>query len=328
MGDHLSILAELTGTCDWPLHRARLARFSDIDQGIAVRLTDSVAQLMPHGGPRIVQKLVTKLIALGASALSPDEVTESEGETQLDPDPLSLYPEAADEIEALTLATLARAASPLAVDLILDQPRRWRSTTLDTIASDDLDRSQRLNRLIVPPVVVLAGPANVGKSTLSNALLGRAMSITLDQLGTTRDYVTGRIEFAGLVVDWHDTPGLRETDDPIERCAIDLARALMVRADLLIAMAAPGEPWPRLPRDPELWVMNKCDLDGNGSIAAAPCPVDSSSFGRQQDRPLRISATRGDNLSALVETVRARLVPAVDLTHSGPWLFDGRLPRR
>lgn len=328
MGDHLSILAELTGTCDWPLHRARLARFSDIDQGIAVRLTDSVAQLMLHGGPRIVQKLVTKLIALGASALSPDEVTESEGETQLDPDPLSLYPEAADEIEALTLATLARAASPLAVDLILDQPRRWQSTTLDIISPDDLDRSQRLNRLIVPPVVVLAGPANVGKSTLSNALLGRAMSITLDQPGTTRDYVTGGIEFAGLVVDWHDTPGLRETDDPIERCAIDLARALMVRADLLIAMAAPGEPWPRLPRDPELWVMNKCDLDGNGSIAAAPCPVDSSSFGRQQDRPLRISATRGDNLSALVETVRDRLVPAADLTHPGPWLFDRRLPRQ
>lgn len=285
---------------------------------------------MPHGGPRIVQKLVTKLTALGASALPPDDATEAEAETKvgIGYDPLSQYPEAADEIEALALATLARAASPLAVDLLLDQPRRWQSTTLDIISPDDLDRSERLNRLIVPPVVVLAGPANVGKSTLSNALLGRAMSITLDQPGTTRDYVTGRIELAGLVVDWHDTPGLRETDDPIERCALDLARALMLRADLLIAMAAPGEPWPRLPRDPELWVMNKCDLDGKGSIAAVSSSADSSSFGRQQDRPLRISATRGDNLSALVEIVRDRLVPAADLTHPGPWLFDRRLPRR
>ena len=39
-------------------------------------------------------------------------------------DPRAAYPEARDEIEARMLAALARAASPLAVDVLMDQPRR------------------------------------------------------------------------------------------------------------------------------------------------------------------------------------------------------------
>src|SRR5204863_1903126 len=101
---------------------------------------------------------------------------------------------------------------------------------------------------------------NVGKSTLSNALLGRSMSITLDMPGTTRDYIAGRIDLAGLVVNWHDTPGMHESRDPIERKAIALARKLLDRADLLISMADVQTGWADLPRQPDLQVMNKIDL--------------------------------------------------------------------
>jgi GTP1/Obg family GTP-binding protein len=120
-----------------------------------------------------------------------------------------LYPEASDRFEALMLAALARAQSPLAIDLLLDQPRRWRRIrrARRQLSEEDLARSTRLNRLIEPPVAVLAGQPNVGKSTLSNALLGRAMSIAYDMPGTTRDYTAGWIDLAGLVVSWHDTPG-------------------------------------------------------------------------------------------------------------------------
>ena len=182
------------------------------------------------------------------------------------------------------------------------------------LTEQDLARSRRLNRLIDPPLVVVVGAANVGKSTLSNALFGRSMSITADVPGTTRDYTSGRIDLAGLVVDWHDTPGLRETVDPIERKAIDLARSLIERADLLIALTDHESAYPQLSRQPDLRVFNKIDL--------LPSP---SGRGAGGEGPICISALHGTGLAELVTTMRDHLVPPADLQHPGPWLFDDRL---
>ena len=67
-----------------------------------------------------------------------------------------------------------------------------------SLSEEDLARSRRLNRLIEPPLVVVVGAANVGKSTLGNALVGRSMSIATDLPGSTRDYTSGRVELAGV----------------------------------------------------------------------------------------------------------------------------------
>lgn len=308
-GDSLHALSDLTDVSDWPLGRLRLVTFraragEPIDEGLAARITSTIAQLMPHGGPRVIQRLAARLDELGWRTINHHAI-----------DPLDLYPEAGDRFEALALHAISRAASPLAIDLLLDQPSRWRELNRlrASLTHDDVARSARLNRLIEPPRVVLAGPPNVGKSTLSNALLGRAMSITLDQPGTTRDYTAAPIDLAGLVAHWHDTPGLRETADPIEQRAAHLARRLMESADLLVAMTEPGADWPALPREPDLRVVNKCDLD---SLAAAPASDGAA---------LRISARTGNGLAALVAAIRDRLVPPADMAHPGPWRFDPRL---
>ena len=292
------VLRELTDQESWPIGRMRLVNFSGIDEGLAGRITGDIAQLMPHGGMRVVQRLIAKLLDLGV---------EPADESSLDP--MEIYPESSDRYEAIMLGALARAQSPLAVNLLLDQPRRWRThpRTGRPITEEDLARSARLNRLIDPPIVVLAGPPNVGKSTLSNALLGRSMSIAIDMPGTTRDYTTGRIELAGLVVDWHDTPGMRATDDAIESKAIEIARGLMARADFLIAITDHEHDWPELPRAADLKVANKCDLS------------------RRKDADVNISATTGENIETLVSSVRDMLVSPEDLTHPGPWLFDERI---
>lgn len=293
-GDVVPVLRELCGEPRWPTGRVRLARLGDIDQGLAGRVDEETAQVMPHGGPRVVQRLMARLGELGAAPIHPSAL-----------DPCDLYPEAADRIEALTLAALARAASPLAIDLLLGQPQRWRrGEPPDTGMTP---RSGRLNRLIEPPSVVLVGPPNVGKSTLCNALAGRGVAISLDAPGTTRDYVWVRLELAGLVAMWHDTPGLRATEDPIETEAVALARRLMLECDLLVAMTDPEHDWPRPPRPADLRVASKADL------------------GPRRDADLSVSATTGDGMPELVRCVRDLLVPPADLAHPGPWLFDAGL---
>lgn len=310
IGPSVELLRALTGVDDWPLHKIRLVDFSGIDEGLAVRLSNDVTQLMPHGGVRVVQRITERLTQLGAS-VSGDVIRKN--------DPLHLYPEARDRIEALMLAALARAQSPLAVDLLMEQPRRWREFLQSgaALAKEDLARSRRLNRLIDPPIVVLAGRPNVGKSTLSNALIGRALSISYDMPGTTRDYIAGRIDLGGLVVDWHDTPGIRTTDDAIERRAIELATRLIARADMLIALRDPQTDWPQLPRQPDLRAINKID-----AVAVAPAGGLSEP---EDDCILGLSARTGQGLAEFVTAARDALVSPDDLQHQGPWLFDDRL---
>ena len=308
-GDVAAALAALCGDRTWPIGRHRLVEIEDIDDTVVARLSETVAQLMPHGGVRVVQRLAARLAELGVRPTTADQM-----------DPAKLFPEAQDQFEALMLVALARAASPMAIDLLLDQPRRWREFQRSghALADDDFARSTRLNRLIAPARVVIAGPANVGKSTLSNALLGRTMSITLDQPGTTRDYTVGRVDLADLVVDWHDTPGIRATDDPIERRAVELARRLISSCDLLIAMTDHEHGWPALPRESDLRVVNKVDLQRDQAILCVLGPTSSA-------MTLEISAIHGTGLAQLVQAVRDSLVFPNDLTHSGPWLFDTRL---
>jgi small GTP-binding protein len=318
-GDIAPLLAKLTGATDWPIGKLKLTSIADVDDGLVVRLRDDIAILMPHGGLRIVHQIAEAAVAHGASLAAPADIH-----------PHTAYCEAEDEIEALMLATLARAESPLAIDLLLEQPRRWR--TKPTITDDDRARSRRLNRLITPPIVVLVGSPNVGKSTLTNALIGRAASMTADMPGTTRDYTAGRINIAGLVVDWHDTPGIRASDDLIEQRSIEIAHQLLARADLIIAMSAhaPALPhenvWPELPRAADLFVINKCDLQATvPETQGLTSTARKTRIDRASDAPHRISALIGLNLAQFAAAVREALVPYDDLTHPGPWLFDDRL---
>jgi len=301
-GDVAALLERLTGTRDWLVGSLRLVNFAGVDDGLAVRVRDDVAMIMPHGGLRIVHQLAEAAVAQGAQMVKPVGI-----------DPRTLFPEAEDAIEAMMLAALARAESTLAIDLLLAQPERWRSR--NTFTDEDRARSLRLNRLIAPPLVVLAGVPNVGKSTLTNALVGRSTSITADMPGTTRDYIAARINIAGLVVDWADTPGIRASDDAIEQRSIHIANELFARADLVIAMTAPGTGmrWPVLPRPADIHVLNKIDIEKVGVVAQSDPPA------------IKISALTGANISELATAIREALVPQVDLEDPGPWLFDERL---
>ena len=63
---------------------------------------------------------------------------------------------------------------------------------------------------------VLCGRANVGKSSLYNALLGQDAAIVTEYEGTTRDVLSASASLGRVRLRLQDTAGIRETDDPVE----------------------------------------------------------------------------------------------------------------
>ena len=102
IGDVSACLQALCGR-DVAIGGLSLRHFGRIDDGLVARLAPERAQLMPHGGTRIVEQLAEWLAAHGANWIDDPNTARASL------DPLELFPEAADRVEAL--AALVRNAS-------------------------------------------------------------------------------------------------------------------------------------------------------------------------------------------------------------------------
>jgi tRNA modification GTPase len=87
--------------------------------------------------------------------------------------------------------------------------------------------------------VALAGPPNVGKSSLLNALAKSDLAIVSDEPGTTRDVREVPLNLGGQLVVLVDMAGLREAPGRIEAEGVRRARAELARADLVLWLVAP-----------------------------------------------------------------------------------------
>jgi len=222
--DALDGLLERAGLADLPIGTVSLRDLLGIDHGLVCRWSGSCAQLMPHGGAIVVSQLEEGLRALGV---------EDDGDDSLDA-LTRRHPEARDAIEACAIDAIARAASPDAIDMIVAHADRARSSGGGGGQIFD-DSLAVLDALIEPPIVACVGRANVGKSSLLNALAGRSVAVVADEPGTTRDHVGVHLDLGGLVVRFIDTPGYRPNADPIERQAHTIAHTLIESADLVLS---------------------------------------------------------------------------------------------
>jgi tRNA modification GTPase len=96
--------------------------------------------------------------------------------------------------------------------------------------------------------VVVAGPPNVGKSTLFNVLVEAEAAIATPIPGTTRDVLTRPVAYSGLPFLFADTAGLHDAvDDEVEAIGIERALEALDRADLVLWLgpegAGPGGAW-------------------------------------------------------------------------------------
>jgi tRNA modification GTPase len=130
------------------------------------------------------------------------------------------------------------------------------------------DAGQRLREGFT---VVIAGPPNVGKSTLMNALAGREVAITSPVPGTTRDLIEVFLDLRGYPVTLVDTAGIRDSSDPIEQEGVARARRRAKSADLMLWLDDGAGGHAPHPESLTFWVHTKIDLEtAPASGRAAP----------------------------------------------------------
>jgi tRNA modification GTPase len=97
----------------------------------------------------------------------------------------------------------------------------------------------RVERLKDGVLVVVAGPPNVGKSSLINAIAGEDRAIVSEVPGTTRDHIEVAVAIGGLPARLTDTAGLRATGDRVEAIGVARAQRLVQASDILVWLGEP-----------------------------------------------------------------------------------------
>jgi tRNA modification GTPase len=350
-----------------------------IDDGIALFFKapasftgEDVLELHAHGSPMVLQALVRRVIELGARHAEPGEFTKRAYlNGKLD---LAQAEAVADIIDAATESAARAAVRSLTgefskliqtlqdrlirlrmfVEATLDFPEedvefieqeRAREQLAETReALESVILQARQGQLLHDGIrVVLAGAPNVGKSSLLNALAGEDVAIVTPIAGTTRDTVRARVSVNGLPVEFIDTAGLRDTDDPVEKMGIERTRAAIADADLAVLLidansdnlSAETDALSReLPQSlSRIVVANKIDLglpppgvEGWGEgIALSGALHDAPSKSTSNTPPtgrgfVPISAETGENVDAL----RHAIAEAVGFQHREGGTFSAR----
>ncbi len=328
-----------------------------IDTGIALWFPaphsytgEDVLELQGHGGPMVMQMLLERVLVCVPDAAvrlaRPGEFTERAFlNDKLD---LAQAEAVADLIDASSAQAARSASRSLAgvfsqqvhglveqlielrmlVEATLDFPEEEidfleRSDARGRLAGvrealDALMAQARQGALLREGLhVVLAGPPNVGKSSLLNALAGAEVAIVTPVAGTTRDRIEQAIQIDGVPLVVVDTAGLRDTTDEVERIGIERTLQAVARADVVIRLgeAQAGGQQTSLdsaiaghlpPGTPVLQVWNKIDQAG-----LAP---------RATDEEVWMSARTGAGLDLL----RAALLRLAGWQGAGEGLFMAR----
>ena len=274
--DLQQIIQEILGYFPKKRH-ASLSNFKDgnglpIDKGIAIFYPsphsftgEDVLELQGHGGPAVMDMLLSRCLSLGARLAQPGEFTlRAFLNNKLD---LAQAESVADIIDASTdeavrcamrsLQGEFSAAIHVLTQAIIDL-RMLVEATLDFPEEETgfLNHADVYNKLkkikseleyIVAAArqgsllregihVVLVGQPNVGKSSLMNKLAKEEVAIVTATPGTTRDAIRETIQIEGVPIHLIDTAGLRDTNDEVEKIGIDRAWASIEKGGLVLLL--------------------------------------------------------------------------------------------
>lgn len=176
------------------------------------------------------------------------------------------------------------------------------------------------------------GRPNVGKSTLTNALVGAKVTITSSRPQTTRHVVRGLVHRPDAQLVIVDTPGLHRPRTLLGERLNDLVRSTWAEVDVIGVClpcdqrVGPGDAYlvgevARLRRRPVLAIASKSDTVGPGRIAQHLTAIAElgEQAGVEWAEVVPVSAPQGEGVALLSDLLVARLP-------EGPQLYpDGEL---
>lgn len=273
-----ALAGRLPGPRRASLAKLRDARGGLLDEALVLWLPgpgsetgEDVAELQCHGGRAIIGAVETALAALqGLRRAGPGEFTRrafANGRIDLaEAEGLADLLEAETELQrgvaqAMAGGVFSRVVSDwrdrlllqsAALEAVLDFADEDDVTTLP---ADFMVRITALEREIATWLarpraealregyrVVIAGPPNLGKSTLFNVLVEAEAAIATPIPGTTRDVLTRPVAYGGVPFLFADTAGLHDAaGDEVEAIGIERALDALDRADLVLWLGPEGE---------------------------------------------------------------------------------------
>ena len=277
---------------------------------VVVARTSQGVEIHCHGGAAATRAILASLQEGGVQVASDEQAWLA-----------ARWPGAIERqaVQALTRAATRQAAAHLLAQAQGALRRACQQAENAIAANQDRPALEILDALLADAVVsthlvqpwrvVLSGEPNVGKSSLINRIVGYQRAIVYDQPGTTRDVVSEHSPLAGWPVQWTDTAGIREADDPLEQAGVQRAREARRGADVVLRVFDAGlAPQSSPPASSaEIAIYNKCDLQ----------PPDAD----RDARALYVSALTGEGVPQLLEQVEQRLLGGVQFDVGKPLLF-------
>jgi tRNA modification GTPase len=178
-------------------------------------------------------------------------------------------------------------------------------------AVDALAATYELGRAMSEGITLaIVGRANVGKSTLFNALLDENRAIVSPHPGTTRDYLREKLKIGDAVFQLIDMAGLEKPAHPVEKEGIRRGEAIASQADGILLVLDASRPETRA----DLALLRR--FHGKKTILL----FNKSDLARKMDEGhcrkigeagawLEISALKGTHLDRLRTLIRKTFVP-------------------
>jgi tRNA modification GTPase len=251
-----------------------------VDQVIAVFFPlknsftgETTLEISCHGNTFIVEKIIGDLLKRGCRIAKPGEFTkraflsgridltqaesiaelisaQSDAELKIANHNLSgslgkVYKSLQDRI--LNLQAQLEASIDFPEDEIESESNLGILRVIDSIieeANQLVKNSAKKKHLSNTIKILLLGPANVGKSTLFNTILGLERALVTQTPGTTRDYISSEILMGDYRVELIDCAGIRKTNDSTESLGIKKAIELIDEAFLILYVVDRSLPYP------------------------------------------------------------------------------------
>ena len=168
--------------------------------------------------------------------------------------------------------------------------------------------------------VAIIGPANSGKSTLLNAIIGEDRAIVSDIAGTTRDTIEEVLNVGGVSLRFIDTAGIRDTEETVEKIGIGRSLKKMQEASIILGILDPARGFSSM-RDDVQFFLSNVDLSEQKLILVLN-KIDLIKDGNEADLAVNKNVIRGNEIVSLIEN-KSIDIPLVKISaKTGEGLVD------